>query len=32
MCALAQSQRWISPEEYLRCELLTANRHEYFAG
>ena len=32
MSALAQSQRWISPEEYLDGELLSEIRREYFAG
>lgn len=32
MSAISESQRWISPEEYLEGELLTEVRHEYFAG
>ena len=32
MSAVSQSQRWISPEEYMQGELLTDIRHEYFAG
>ena len=32
MSALAQTQRWISTEDYLDGELISENRHEYFAG
>jgi Uma2 family endonuclease len=32
MSALSQSQRWVSPEEYLEGELRSENRSEYFAG
>lgn len=32
MTAVPTSTRWISPEEYLRGELASDIRHEYFAG
>lgn len=32
MSAVTQRKRWISPEEYLRGELDSQIRHEYFAG
>ena len=32
MSALSQSQRWVSPEDYLEGELLRETRSEYFAG
>jgi len=32
MTAVPKSNRWISPEEYLRGELKSEIRHEYFAG
>ena len=32
MSLVSQTSRWISPEEYMKGELVSETRHEYFAG